>query len=400
MLKSLRLKFILFNMLIVTVMLCIIFGLVLHFTYGQLERESIRTLQGISQRGGVPGRPEPQTNESRFPYFTLHLSSQGKLLSAQGSFFDLTDEALLQTLADRAIKGESTGVFSDYSLRYVRFESPMGIRITFGDISAEQATVKNLVRTCLMTGVLSLLVFLGLSILLSGWAVKPVAQAWKEQKQFIADASHELKTPLTVIMTNAELLQTEEYDNTEKKQFGENILTTARQMRALTESLLELARSDNQTVKAVYEKLDLSSVADMCVVTFEPVCYEKGLTLTATLQPEVAVTGSALQLQQCIDILLDNAVKYCVPGGEVRVNLAKQGSHCLLRVDNPGEEISKEDLKNIFKRFYRVDKARSRDGSFGLGLSIAQTHIRRHGGRIWAASREGINSFFIQLPLS
>ena len=274
---------------------------------------------------------------------------------------------------------------------------PFGEAMVFVDISSEIATMENLVKTCVFIGIISFSVFLGLSFWLARWAVKPVETAWNQQRQFVADASHELKTPLTVIMTNAELLQSPEYTDADRRRFSDSILTMSHQMRGLVESLLELARVDNGAAKMVFSEFDFSEQVSDGLLPFEPVYFEKELLLESEIEEGLKVKGSQAHLRQVLDILLDNAAKYASPQGTVTVKLKRQGSHCLLSVANPGEQISKEDLKNIFKRFYRIDKVRSMNHSYGLGLSIADSIVKEHGGRIWAESAEGINTFFVQL---
>lgn len=130
----------------------------------------------------------------------------------------------------------------------------------------------------------------------------------------------------------------------------------------------------------------------------EPLYFEKGLELDCKIEDGIHLKGSESHLRQVMDILLDNAMKYSASRGTVGVSLKKQGSHCLLSVTNPGEQISPEDLKNIFKRFYRIDKARSMDHSYGLGLSIAEEIVSTHHGKIWAESADGLNIFHVLLP--
>ena len=171
------------------------------------------------------------------------------------------------------------------------------------------------------------------------------------------------------------------------------------QMRGLVEGLLNLARVDNGVVKTVFTDLDLTELVNDCLLPFEPLYFEKGMELVSDLEPGIHVRGSESHLRQVVDILLDNAAKYATPQSTVQVQLRRQGIYGLLTVSNPGEEISKEDLKNIFKRFYRIDKARSMNHSYGLGLSIAQSILQDHGGKIWAESQNGIISFHVQLLL-
>ncbi len=134
------------------------------------------------------------------------------------------------------------------------------------------------------------------------------------------------------------------------------------------------------------------------ILPFEPVFFEKGLTLTVQVEEGIHSTGAVVQLRQIVEILLDNASKYCKDFGAAWISLKRQGKrHCVLSVTNEGEEIQTEELKNIFKRFYRADKARNQSGSFGLGLSIAQNIVKQHRGRIWAESKNGMNSFYVLL---
>jgi len=234
--------------------------------------------------------------------------------------------------------------------------------------------------------------------LLSKWAVKPVDLAWKQQRQFVADASHELKTPLTVIMTNTELALSPEYDEADRQKFLSGILTMTKQMKRLIEQMLELARADNSDSRKIFKKVDFSRLVTDSILTFEPVFFEKGLTLTAHVENDIKVKGDEDQLCQILDILLDNARKYSKEAGTtwVRLNRSKKG-RCILMVANEGETISPQDAKNIFKRFYRIDKARSRTGSFGLGLSIADSIVKQHKGKIWVESGDGVNSFYVEL---
>lgn len=266
-------------------------------------------------------------------------------------------------------------------------------------MSSERATLSNLIKTCILVGVACFAAFLLISWLLARWAVKPVETAWKQQRQFVADASHELKTPLTVIMTNAELLNSPGFDQARRSQFAAHILTMSRQMRQLIEEMLDLARTDNGQGALVFSPVDLSRLVNDAVLPFEPVFFERGLTLTADIQEHITVSGSQQHLRQITDILLDNAQKYSSPAGEVTVQLTRQGGRCRLSVSNPGDVLSKAERKDIFKRFYRTDEAHSQRGSYGLGLSIAANIAAMHRGKIWVESSNGRNIFHLELPV-
>ena len=400
MLKKLRVKFVCINMLIVMAMLCAMFGMLFSVTKSNLESESIQMMADIANDPFHMGRPDERPDGVRLPYFTLQIGLRGTLIATGGGYYDLSNEAFLKEVMTEALEQQTqTGILEGYNLRFYRTMTPTSQLLVFADTTSEQATLMGMARTFAIIGTLSFLVFLGVSLLLARWAVKPVDRAWKQQKQFVADASHELKTPLTVIMTNAELLQSPEVEVGDRDQLAGNILTMSRQMRGLVEGLLELARMDNGSVKTAHTDLDWSMVVEDALLPFEPLYFEKGLELESHLDSGLRIRGSESHLRQVVEILLDNAMKYACPESKVWVYLLRQGKDCLLSVANPGPEISKADLKNIFKRFYRVDQARTTSGSYGLGLSIAEGIVKAHKGKIWAESANGINVFHVQLPL-
>ena len=171
-------------------------------------------------------------------------------------------------------------------------------------------------------------------------------------------------------------------------------------MRTLLEQMLELAKGDHQESQAQYEDVDLGELVDQETMSYEVVFFEQGLALDSREEEHVTVRGNQVELRQVVDILLDNARKYSNPGGKTVVELRREGRRkCVLSVANPGPEIPPEDLAHIFQRFYRIDRARTRTGSFGLGLPIAKQIVSAHRGRIWAESREGRVRFYIELPL-
>lgn len=418
MLKQLRVKFVIINMTLVTLMLLVIFGMIVHQTQENLKQQSIQMLQAIGEDpfrmdrpGSRPGDKQPNhpgtqpdneppahADSVRLPYFAVQIDFQGQIQRISGGFFDLTDEALILEVTQAALRSsDSGGDLQQYSMRFCKFNAHNGETLVFVDITSEKATIADLIRTCILIGVVSFGVFLLISFRLAKWAVKPVDEAWQQQKQFVTDASHELKTPLTVIMTNAELLQNPEYDDISKDRFAASILTMSRQMRGLVEGLLELARVDNGAVRTAMEPVSLSILTEEACMIFEPLFFEKELLLESRVESGLETRGSKTHLEQVLKILLDNAMKYSTPG-TVQVSLQKQGSGSVLTVSNPGPAISPADLKNIFKRFYRVDKSRHRDGSYGLGLPIAENIVREHQGRIWVESENGQNRFHVYLP--
>lgn len=400
MIKKLRIKFVCINMTIVTAMLGVIFSLLIFFVGMAMEIQGRQAIQEITEAALHSDRRLELRQEVRRPYFLVRIGFDGSILAIDRGYFEEMDqETLLEYTAAVLDAEKSDGTLLQHRLRYQVLSAPFGRTIIFADISGEMATMENLMKISLVIAVLSFGLFLIISVLLAAWAVKPVEAAWNRQRQFVADASHELKTPLTVIMTNAELLQSSDYSEEARSRFAGSILTMSRQMRGLVESLLELARLDNGATRMSFSLLDLSELVSEGLLPFEPVYFERELVLESGIEEGICVKGSLSHLRQVLDILLDNGAKYSYPGGQVLVRLKRQGSTCLLSVATPGENISRADLEQIFERFYRIDKVRAMDHSYGLGLSIARSIVAEHGGRIWAESEGGVNTFFVQLPV-
>ena len=400
MIKRLRRKFIIVNMAIVTVMLAVIFGLILFFTKSNMEQDNIQMLRSLSMMPMQPDMPDKAPQKTLPSVFAVYRTPD-KEYSAWGSeVVDFSDSGLLSEIYNTAVNKENeTGILREYNLRFHINHNPKHKAVFFADISGEIKTLRQLACTCGFIALLSLIIFFAISILLAYWIVKPAQTAWNQQKQFVADASHELKTPLTVIMTNAEMLLEENHSADKRMQFSESILTMSKQMRGLTESLLELARSDNHSKEISFENVDFSNLISEAVLPFEPLYYEKELTLDCEIQDNISVKGDSTQLCRLADILLDNAMKYSYANTTVTVRLKKHRDYCIFSVSSHGDTITKPDLKNIFKRFYRVDKARSENQSYGLGLSIAESIVKEHGGRIWAESDNGINVFKVKMNI-
>lgn len=404
MIRKLRWQFVAACMGLIAAVLAIVFGCVWASAQNALEHSSHMALeQALSRRGGdlLPGfRQNGGDDQVLLPYFTVQVWGTTVYVTG-GTYSGLEDtDALTAILTDCLSQEADEGSLPGYALRYLRQDDGLYTQIAFVDISLETAALRQMMASYLRIGLLSLLLLAGASFLLSLRVTRPVERAWRQQRQFVADASHELKTPLTVIMANAELLQSPDYDSESKCQFSDSILTMSRQMRDLVERLLDLARTDNGQGKLAFSPLDLSDLVEKALLPFEPVFFEKGLRLSSQIQRGITVSGSGQQLRQVLDILLDNARKYTAARGDVVLRLERiHKHHCRLTVSTAGEGLSDADLKNIFKRFYRVDKARSRDGSFGLGLPIAESIVQAHHGRIWAESQNGVNTFFVELPI-
>ena len=400
MIKRLRRKLIVITMVLLTMVLTMILCYMYYSTQSGLQKSSVSRMQASAAQMGLHGRPGSQEYATGNPCFVLRHIPGGELMAVGADYYDLDDPDALMELLDTAEEdGKVTGLLKDHALRYLRLEDGWGRSYVFMDVTSELQTLSRLNITCGIIFVTGMLVFFLISLLLARWAVRPVEEAWEQQRQFVADASHELKTPLTVILTNAELLTSDEYHEDSKKQFSQSILTMSRQMRGLVEELLNQARVDSGTAVAEHRKLDYSKLVSDAILPFEPLYFESRRFLRCSIEPEVTATGDAEHLCRVIEILLDNACKYSPEGAEVKLRLVKQGRGSLLSVSNPGVSMTAQQCRDIFKRFYRMDSARAMNRSYGLGLSIAHVIVEQHMGKIWAESRNEINTFYVSLPL-
>ena len=299
------------------------------------------------------------------------------------------------------------GVLRRYDILYAAQAAADGtLYVIFGDISGFIAGFRSFLLS--LAGVLftAVLLFFVLSFWLAHQALIPVEKAWDQQNRFVADASHELKTPITVILANLDILRSHKDETVHSQnRWIMNTREEAERMRELIENLLFLAKNDANALKEQMTEISLSEAAEDRVLNFEAVAFEKGVALESDIPENLKVTGSESQLKQLLTILIDNAVKYAGPEGKAEVSLReireKNGRNAVrIRVANTGEPIPPEDLEHIFERFYRADKSRARkEGGYGLGLSIAESIVRVHGGQIVCeSSKERGTVFTVTLP--
>lgn len=395
MIRKLRLKIVGISVVTVAVVLVSALVILALSTRSQMAQSSearlYEALEGKLDKSELPG-------SSGLPCFVAEVYSGGTIRLSGSSYYNLQDEEMVLHIVQAALEREDdSGVLGDYSLRYLRRIGVVSVRIAFTDCTMEQATMRSLLLRSGLVALAALAVLAGLSYCLAGLVVGPVKRAWQEQKQFISDASHELKTPLTVILSSSELAA-EEQDVQRTKQYVEGIHAESLRMKALVEDMLTLARTESGT-RPETEAVDLSDTVLESVLAFEPVAFESGRELVYDIQPELTVMGSGVQLRRLTDILLDNAVKYAAEGTPIRLLLRQEGRCAALRVENRGETIPAEKLRHIFDRFYRADESRSGGEGFGLGLAIAQSIAQSHGGSIGCASEEGVTRFIVTLPL-
>lgn len=402
--KKLRWQFVAACMGLIAIVLAIVFGCVWASAQSALERSSHMALeQALSRRGGalLPGFHQSGGDDQvLLPYFTVQVWGTTVYVTG-GTYSGLEDtDALTAILTDCLSQEADEGSLPGYALRYLRQDDGLYTQIAFVDISLETAALRQMMASYLRIGLLSLLLLAGASFLLSLRVTRPVERAWRQQRQFFSDASHELKTPLTVILSNAEMLETSDLPERESR-WRDNILSESRQMKTLVEEMLTLSRTEDAQRKPTVADVDLSDLSEDCALAFEPVAFEAGKPLSWDVTPALTVSGDGEKLRRLLSILLDNAAKYGAPGEGIVLSLRAERSQAILSVANGsgGHPIPPEELPRLFERFYRADVSRGEQSGFGLGLPIAQAIAKEHHGALRAESDEQATRFTFTLPL-
>lgn len=323
-------------------------------------------------------------------FYSVALSYDGKVLEIKNEQPMIHDDKELKELALDVADGErSFGV--ENGLSYYMTDKGGYTLVVFKDNTVMNENASTLFKYTLIFGAVTLVVFFFLSRYLAKRIVRPLEESYLKQKQFISDAGHELKTPVSVIGANAELLERELGDNA----WLSNIRYENERMSNLISQLLELARSESTAQKT--ERIDLGRLVAGETLPFESVAFEHGLCLKSSIAEGIFVDGNAASLKQLVSILLDNAISHA-KGGDITLTLKKEHGNAMLTVVNLGDEIPKEQREKLFERFYRTDTARgSEGGHYGLGLAIAKAVCDAHKGRIEVFCHDGLVEFTVKL---
>lgn len=418
MLKKLRRKFVLIIMVLVgAVLACVLGGTLVsaYVTQEDMRSEALdRGLAGDIHDSPTMFTSDPdQRNDSpRANMFVLcvDISQDGVVLASNRSSV-LIDQDTLKTVVREALASDAdAGKDADLHIAWKRELKGSGAyRVAMTDTSASDLSLERQLVGDAAIIALALAVLFGISWGLSWWALKPVSHAWDQQKQFVADASHELKTPLAVIIANTEILSRDDAVPEESRRWVDSTADEARHMKGLVEELLELARADETTLGdgsgVLHEEtVDLSELVEDAALEFDAVAYEHGSTIEEDITEGISVRGDREWLERLVKILIENACKYTELGSPIRVSLARDGRQCVYAVNNRGNTIPADELGHVFDRFYRSDKARRRGegaSGFGLGLAIAKGIAETHRGSISATSTEGAGTTFtVRLPLA
>ena len=396
MIRHLRWKVVATNMLLISLVLLAVFAAVVLISRANY-RESVQQQLYQALESGDYGSRQP--GAEGIPCFVAEVYASGMARVAGNSYYDLSDQSQLAAIVTEALaQEEDTGLLADFHLRYLRKTGYTSTLIAFTDTTLESTTMRSMAAVCSLAGSAALLVLFLCSYLLAGVVTRPVGAAWAQQEQFLSDASHELKTPLTVILSSAELLNQSALP--EQAVYIDNIREESRRMKLLVEDMLTLSRAQRSAGSLPEQTADLSEAAMTAALRFEPVAFEVGKRLEYDIAPELPVRGDGGKLGQALAALLDNAVKYSAGGTDIRLTAEKQGRFAVVTVADSGPDIPAEKLPHIFDRFYRADEARTDGDSFGLGLPIAKAIIDAHRGTLRCESGGGVTRFIITLPLA
>ena len=396
MIRHLRWKVVATNMLLISLVLLAVFAAVVLISRANY-RESVQQQLYQALESGDYGSRQP--GAEGIPCFVAEVYASGMARVAGNSYYDLSDQSQLAAIVTEALaQEEDTGLLADFHLRYLRKTGYTSTLIAFTDTTLESTTMRSMAAVCSLAGSAALLVLFLCSYLLAGVVTRPVGAAWAQQEQFLSDASHELKTPLTVILSSAELLNQSALP--EQAVYIDNIREESRRMKLLVEDMLTLSRAQRSAGSLPEQTADLSEAAMTAALRFEPVAFEAGKRLEYDIAPELPVRGDGGKLGQALAALLDNAVKYSAGGTDIRLTAEKQGRFAVVTVADSGPDIPADKLPHIFDRFYRADEARTDGDSFGLGLPIAKAIIDAHRGTLRCESGGGVTRFIITLPLA
>ena len=421
MIRKLRIKFILTNMVLVSLVLLVVFAALMGSTSQRLAGQSMAAMRMSLEWSDDRDPPRFEFSPSSdmipdkwtdkgggsvqqvmmIPVFCVSLTEDGQVeaVYSQASV-SVSDEVLEEAVSQALESGTREGILNKLGLRYLVETNREGeTRIAFADRSWERQNLQGLLLTSLLVGAGALLGFFLISLFLSKLATRPVAKAWEQQRQFVADASHELKTPLTVILANSGILLSHREDTVAAQaKWVEYIQEEARRMKGLVEDMLFLAKSDAARLPATRLPVDMSELTEGCLLPFESVAFEAGVTLESDIRPGLYVSGDEGQLRRLVYILLDNACKYAGTDGTVSVTLSRPSDRLKLTVRNTGPAIPPEHLDHLFERFYRSASARTREAAaYGLGLAIAKAIVQSHRGQISVTSSESEGTVFTVL---
>ena len=307
-----------------------------------------------------------------------------------------SENAQIEEYALKVSQGKSDeGIIGNYVYKIRRGKGTVA-DITFMENEEAISNAKKIVFISIIALIISVIIIYIIAKKVAEFMVKPVKETFEKQKQFISDASHELKTPLAVVEANADVLENEIGAN----KWLKYIQNEVQSMDKLVNELLLLAKIENVDILQEKTVFDLSKETEIIVSMFESMAYEKEVVLSAEIKENIMLNGSKEDIEHILFTLVDNAIKHTEKGNKVIASLNSEKNTIIIQVKNQGREIPKEERENIFERFYRIDKSRNRkEKRYGLGLAIAKGIVEKYDGNISVLYKDGFTIFKVELPI-
>ena len=411
MIRKLRARIIIINMALMGIVILVIFTTVCVNSYSNAVNDMERGLNQVvgnrdfdrdratddnappfDKESKVSFKQKPNIHDNEpmqiSSYVIVELDDDGNITNTTENNVSIDADDLEECVKLARQSNSISGQIGDYGLMYVKHDFMEVHKIVFASNNMVFANLRNTVLVSVGLFFGSMVIIFLISLWLSGLAVKPVKKAWEQQKQFVADASHELKTPLTVILANNNIMMSHPQSRvTDERQWLESTEEEAQHMKQLIDQMLFLAKSDAGNTQVQLSEVNLSEIVEGSALNFEPVAFEREVLIDTDIRPDILMQGNQLQLNQLAHILIDNAVKYAEDNSTVTIALHKHGDGTEFTVNNKGSVISKEEMEHIFDRFYRAEKSRTTKG-YGLGLAIAQRIVEDMNGKITVQSNQ------------
>lgn len=401
MIRKLRYKLIAVSMLSLVIVLVAIIGTSNILNYRRIINEldgSLTMLKDLYTKfdsENAPGDPPLNMPDQAFDFlfFSVLLDENGEYVSTDVEKTHAASEETAKACAERAIKVPKDIAFAG-TYRYLRYDEDGGTRIIFLDSARQIMGFRAVLLICVIICSIGLLAVFLLIVLFSHRIVKPISQTYEKQKRFITDAGHEIKTPITIIDADAELLEME-YGSSE---WIADIRSQSKRLADLTNDLICLSRMEEAGDIPMID-FPISDLVAETASSFQSLARTQNKHFTLEVEPMLSYCGNEKNIRQLVTILLDNAMKYSSDNGSITLKLEETSRAMVLTVTNTVDFISKETLKNMFDRFYRGDSSRSSRG-YGIGLSIARAIVTAHKGKIRAESKDGkMLEMTVSLPI-
>ncbi|MGH4124709.1 MAG: sensor histidine kinase [Clostridium sp.] len=408
MLIKLRNKFMLWNMTIISVIVLACFFVIYTTTDSNIQKQNYEKIKSIATKEMLSDGTNTKTvavigTTDYYTSFSLLMDNNGNITKAQSSL-KLPSDVYKQALQIVNKEGKEIGMVRLLDRRWIykinktvqasiNADNTIGKtitqkRISFLDVTDSYTVLNELLITFFIVGAVVLVIIFGISFVFANNAIKPISTSLIKQKQFISDASHELKTPVAIINANVDaVLANKEYP-LEVIKWTKNILSQTERMENLIKNLLSLAKADEENIKFFLDKINISDVVNEVIIEIEAYLFDKNIDFKEKIESNIIVLGNYEVIKQILLILFDNAMKYTSEKGSVCACLMKSKQGAIFTLENSCKGITEEHLTHIFDRFYRIDKSRTNNGSFGLGLPIAKAGVEKMGGKFFVQSIE------------